>query len=828
LTIDHDLPHDEVEEEGHAPQTIPWSLINHYGSVGVGMALAVWGVNLLQLNPVGPQAATLLTVLVVLFSRLAGWGPTLLATAVGVAGLGWNLTIPPAPNWREIADVGLFLFVGVACALIVRAGEHPDREPEGLVADAEEEDDDEPTKDTAAELAAIIHHSDDPIITTDPACIIKSWNPAAERLFRYTTEEILGQPVDRLIPASYSHYTAELMQRVARGDHIKHYETVLANSQGAEVDVSLGVSPIKDIDNELIGISIIARDITERRRSERRQAAQHSISRMLAEAHTIREVAPRILKTLGEALGYPVGVFWASTRPSGKLRCLDAWHGPCPGVEEFVRMIRQMEYEQEGGLPGRVFSIRKPAWGSELSPDDDPHLAAANVVGLKGAVAFPVFRSEEVLGVIEFLQPVPTPTDPQALAMMAAVGSQIGQFVDREQTEGRLRQTEDQFRQAQKMEAVGQLAGGIAHDFNNLLTGILGYSDLVLLDLKPGDQHFEEHQEIHKAAERAALLTRQLLTFSRKQVLTPKVLDVNNIVAEAEKMLLRLIGEDIHLVTQLAPDLGRIKADPGQLEQVIINLAVNARDAMNAGGTLTIETSNAQLDAAFAETHPGIAPGRFVKLSVRDNGCGMDEATRARIFEPFFTTKEIGKGTGLALATVYGIVKQSGGVIEVESKPGEGTTFHIHLPRSDEVTPIRKSNQGLRKAPRGTETILLVEDEEVVRSLARTTLQNCGYSVLEANGAEEAIRLAHQHQGAIHLMLSDVVMPGMGGSRLSDRLRGVRPQMKVLFMSGYTDDSVLRHGVREKEVAFLQKPFTPLALANKVRERLDETAPGDP
>ncbi len=385
------------------------------------------------------------------------------------------------------------------------------------------------------------------------------------------------------------------------------------------------------------------------------------------------------------------------------------------------------------------------------------------------------------------------------------------------------RQLEAQLRQAQKMEAVGQLAGGIAHDFNNLLTAILGSTQLLMHDLAPGDQRREDAEEIKKAAMRAADLTRQLLAFSRRQVLAPKVLDLNAVVANMDKMLQRLIGEDIELVTSLDPTVGRVSADPGQLEQVLLNLAVNARDAMPKGGRLTIETSNMALDKNQAGRHHRLPPGAYVLFAVSNTGVGMDEATQAHLFEPFFTTKEIGKGTGLGLATVYGIVKQSGGYIWVYSEPGHGTTFKIYLPRitgtADTVVPAPESQQ-LR---RGTETVLLVEDAAPVRALARRSLEAYGYAVLDAADGFAAFELSARHPGGIDILVTDVVMPGMSGRELAERLAPRRPRMKVLYTSGYTDDAMVRQGVLRSGVAFLQKPFVPETLARKVRDVLDGT-----
>ncbi len=388
------------------------------------------------------------------------------------------------------------------------------------------------------------------------------------------------------------------------------------------------------------------------------------------------------------------------------------------------------------------------------------------------------------------------------------------------------RRLEEQFRQAQKMEAVGQLAAGVAHDFNNLLTVITSYSDLLLGDLESTDPRREDLEEIRKATMGAAGLTRQLLAFSRQQVLEPKVLDLNAIVSGAGNMLQRLIGEDIRLVTVLAPDLGAVKADPGQLEQVILNLAVNARDAMPEGGKITVETANAELDAAYAAEHIPVGPGAYVLFSVSDTGVGMEEETKRRIFEPFFTTKEKGKGTGLGLATVYGIVKQSGGFVWVYSEPGHGTTFKIYLPRVNEKAEVVPRGTALPPSVRGTETVLLAEDAGPLRTVVRQILKRNGYTVLEAPDGKSALDKAAEHAGPIHLLLTDVIMPEMSGRQLAERLRARRPELKVLFVSGYTDNAIVRHGILEPGIAFLQKPFSPESLARKVREVLD--APQSP
>ena len=380
---------------------------------------------------------------------------------------------------------------------------------------------------------------------------------------------------------------------------------------------------------------------------------------------------------------------------------------------------------------------------------------------------------------------------------------------------------EEQLLQAQKMESIGRLAGGIAHDFNNLLTAISGYSSLALRAPDMSPEVREDLEQIRVAARKATELTAQLLAFSRRQVLQPEPLNLGAKVAELEPMFRRLLREDIRVATMIDPRVGHVLVDPGQITQVIMNLVVNAGDAMPEGGTLTLEVANVELDAEYAQGHPEVAPGPYVVLSVSDTGIGMDEATRARIFEPFFTTKPKGEGTGLGLATTYGIVKQSGGHIWVYSEPGRGSVFKIDLPRVEAV-----SGRRLAPAPRsaqstGTETILVVEDDEGVRAFVRTVLERHGYRVLAARGPEQAIELAAGHDGPIDLLITDVVMPGGSGPDLAHRIRELKPDLKVLFVSGYTENTIVHRGVLDPGVSFLAKPFSPEELAARVRRELD-------
>ena len=562
----------------------------------------------------------------------------------------------------------------------------------------------------------------------------------------------------------------------------------------------------------------------------------------LADEPLYRETLETARQNGDKTLSRPVRIVKGST---GFLACSpiylpDAFGGWIVGLIRFETLLNEIWYEElaQGYSVSLLYSGHElyrrgtqALSSAALARDADVELSGENLVGV--SLQLRVWPSPALLASSSSL-PRWTLIAGLVVSCLLSLSVGLAQTARRRAAEAEVarraleaevldrKRAEQELRQSQKMEAIGRLAGGVAHDFNNILTAILGYGDLLYdaLDADPTLQ--KDAEEIRKAANRAASLTRQLLAFSRKEATLSEVVNVNELVSGMEKMLRRLIGADIEVAAVLDPALGAVKADPGQLEQVLLNLAVNARDAMPRGGRLTIETSNVHVDDSYSVSHSGlIRPGAYVLLSVSDTGVGMDEATRLRIFEPFFTTKEQGKGTGLGLAMVYGTVKQSGGFIWVYSEPNRGTTLKVYLPITEETQGRAGVSAPPETAVRGEETILLVEDEDPVRALARRVLEAAGYRVLEARQGAEALDITQSFAGPIHLLLTDTVMPGMGGPELAGLLAGSHPETRALFMSGYADDAVLRHGILAGDAPFLQKPFTAGVLTRKVREVLD-------
>ena len=676
---------------------------------------------------------------------------------------------------------------------------------------------------------AIVETALDGVITIDASGIVTDWNSQATALFGWARDEAVGKPLaETIIPdrdrEAHLRGIREYLRTGAGPVLNRRIEVTARHKDGREFPVELSVSPARI--GETYMFSAFVRDITDRRRAERRLASQYAVTRVLAEAVTLDEAVPKIIQAIGESLEWELGNFWRVDRQAGVLRCAGVWNAEALGSAEFVLGTREQSFKPGVGLPGRIWETGRPAWIPDVVADGNfPRLETAVKAGLHGAFAFPIRVGGEVEGVIEFFSRYVQKPDEELLTMMADVGLKIGQFGERTRAEEALHRAEAQLRQAQKMEAVGRLAGGVAHDFNNLLTVIRGYSELIMHRLAPGDPSLPDIGEVKKAADRAAGLTGQLLAFSRRQFVAPKIIDLNTIVLNMDGMLRRLIGEDlIELYTDLESPLWSIRADAGQIEQVIMNLAVNARDAMPTGGRMTIETRNLAIGTESRYGTVILEKGAYVMLALKDSGHGMSEEVQAHLFEPFFTTKETGKGTGLGLSTVYGVVKQSGGLIGCDSQLGQGTTFKIFFPKVEAVEQAVPDKGIIPDQARGRETILLVEDDPAVRGLVDEALRFKGYEVLIARHGIEALLAGAKHLGPIHLLLTDVVMPQMSGPEVAEQLAIARPAMKVMFMSGYPDHPVFSKGGVKEGTAFLQKPFTMDALTQKVREVLDGAA----
>ncbi|MBI3408624.1 MAG: PAS domain S-box protein [Planctomycetes bacterium] len=607
------------------------------------------------------------------------------------------------------------------------------------------------------------------IFMLDPAGIITTWNSGAELITGYRAEEIIGRSVATLYPANDAAAGSPLrdLQQAAEQGRMEH-EGWRIRKDGTRFLARLTTFALRDDADQLLGFSRIVRDITSQRREEEslRSSVDHSVDAII---------------TIDEH-----GIIQACGRAAQKI------FGYAPAE-----------------LIGRPVNVLMPEpWRSEHA------VYLANY--FRTGIAKIIGNVREVTGLRRDGSTVPLEA---VITEFSLAGGRFFTGILRDVTERK--KLQEQLWQSQKMEAIGQLAGGVAHDFNNLLTVIACYSEMVLVSLPANDPHRALIAEVVKAGNRASSLTSQLLAFSRKQILAPKVLNLNDVVANSEKMLRRMIGEHVSLVTDCDPALKPVRVDRSQIELVIMNLAVNARDAMQQGGTLTLKTCNCRLDNEQCQQHLGCKPGDYVVLTVTDTGCGIAPETKVHIFEPFFTTKEVGKGTGLGLATVYGIVKQSEGFLAVDSSVGLGTTFTVFLPAVLEVSPTLHLDHEDQAVRRGSETVLIVEDEDVVRKLARHILELHGYQVLEATNGPEALNIVETSVGPIDLMITDVVMPGMSGQQLAEIVLPRRPKLKVLYMSGYLDVAIVRGGGGDATDIFLQKPFSTPSLTRKVRDVLD-------
>ena len=665
--------------------------------------------------------------------------------------------------------------------------------------EAEQKQLDQRLRDQQFYTRSLIESNIDALMTTDPAGIITDLNKQMEALTGCTRDELIGAPFKNYFTDPERAEAA--IKRVLSGSKVTDYELTARARDGKETVVSYNATTFRDRDRKLQGVFAAARDVTERKCFER------MLQKNNEELITVNNELQVKNAALAQARDFAMSIVETVRQP---LLVLDTDLRIRMANRAFYRTFQASPLEAEGEV---IYSLSRGSW-------DIPGLRDSLDGLLQDGNSFPDLEVEQDFPSIGRRSLVLGGCRINYLKMILLA---VDDITERKLAQQDLHKSEEHLRQSQKMEFVGRLAGGIAHDFNNLLTGIIGYSSLLYERLAGDEVAIQQVLQIRTASERAATLTQQLLAVSRRQVLQPKVLDLNAIVADFDGMLRHLVGERIKVVVDCEPALWQVRADPGEIGRAIMNLSLNARDAMPEGGTLTIQTANVTVTGADAPNQE-LAQGRYVMMAVHDTGVGIDAEVRAQIFEPFFTTKEIGKGTGLGLATVLGIVEQSSGVIRCESDPGRGTTFTIFLPAVDEtVDKGPRPAGGLAEAPKGSEVILLVEDEDMLRVLARTILEKSGYVVYEARNGQEGLALCKSHEGTIDLLVCDVVMPELGGRELAEGALRLRPGMKVMFMSGHTQDVLLKEGV-QKGTAFLQKPFTPVGLAQKVRETLDSEA----
>lgn len=681
----------------------------------------------------------------------------------------------------------------------------------------------EAIRESEARYRALFENSRDALMTADPASQrFLSANTAALALFRAQSDsEFLARSFAELSPERQpgglvSAEESTMIMREAMREGSRSFEWSHRRLDGEVFPAEVLLTRMETGGGSILQATV--RDITERKKIEKRTAAQAAVSVVLSEAASRDDFATKVLDILCTADGWEVGEIWEIDQARRHLRCVGFWDRSQSSTDEFSLVTREATFAPGAGLPGRVWKDAAPAWIADVTKDSNfPRAVPASQRGIQTAFGVPITVAGTVVGVIAFYDTKVRPLDQPLLDITTTTAGHIGQALARKRAQDSLALSQTQLFQSQKMEAVGRLAGGIAHDFNNVLLAILGYSELLLPTLSGDDSRRRDVAEIIEAANRAARLTKQLLAFSRKQILKPEMLAPNDLVAGVASMLRPLLGENISLSTDLAPTAGNIKADKGQIEQVIMNLAINARDAMPQGGRLKVQTANVELDEEYVRGHMGAIAGSHVMLAVSDSGQGMDQSTLEKLYEPFFTTKGQGKGTGLGLATVHGIVKQSGGHITVHSEVGLGTVFKLYFPRVTEGAGEIAASPVAVPAQKRTETILIVEDDAMVRPILQRFLSAQGYSLLEAADGAEALSLCQAHRGDIHLALIDMVMPGQMGPEVAVSLKKLRPGLKVVFMSGYTDHQGLQDG---KGTDFLSKPFNQSELVAKVRQVL--------
>ncbi len=695
--------------------------------------------------------------------------------------------------------------------------EHPETGEKTALLAIEDVTDRRRAEKVQRELAAIVVGSDDAIVGKSLDGTITSWNAGAERIYGYAADEAVGQPITIVVPPDRRQEVYDILDKVKRGEKVGHFKTTRVRKDGKEIYVSLTVSPIMGAGGEIVGASTIARDVTELNLIEEElRRYRGSLEQMVAERtaelqkrnmELRRAVAER--EEVQKALEASEQRFRLAAQAVSDIIC--EWDLATGSVEWFGDVDTMLGFEP-GEFP-RTFD----AWMERIHPDDLPYVR--DMVEMARSSTQPLAREFQIQrkdGSWRYWSVCGLPVRGSEGRLERWIGA-CRDITERRTIDERLRQT-------QKMEAIGQLAGGVAHDSNNILMAIMGHVSFVKGQVSSANpQLHEDLVEIEHACKRASGLTRQLLAFSRREIIEPRHINLNELVARMLKMLKRVIREDIEIQFMAGHELGTVLVDRGRIEQVLMNLCVNANDAMPEGGRLMIETENVLISSEYCRTHPYVEPGRYVQLSVTDSGCGMDKKTLDRVFEPFFTTKEPGKGTGLGLATVYGIIKQHGGAINAYSEPGKGTTFKIYLPMVDREA-VQIGNKIVGPVRGGSETILVAEDDESVRNTAKRILEGAGYTVIVAADGLEAVETFKAHADEISLALLDVVMPKAGGRKVGEQIQSIDPTVRILFASGYTANGIHTQFVLEEGLHLIQKPYDPDSLLRKVRQLLDGTA----
>ena len=673
----------------------------------------------------------------------------------------------------------------------------------------------------------LVEQANDGILQLNPAGMILEANGRFEEMTGHLRESLKDKPLTDIVSSQDQERVSLNFESLSSKGAFLLGEVGLIREDGGIVYTDISVSPVEAIGSTVL---LIARDATRRMLSERYMAAQYEATRGLGQAADNQAAAQVILDAILIHLKFGTAVLWITDAKTGVLDVF-AFQGhphsiPAKGFEQ---ALRTAHFPSGQGVPGQVLASGKSGWisGSDLSGNTSLNSYAASL-GYRSVAAVPITHGERILGVLECYDTRVLAKDNELLGVLESIGGQFGQFMERKRAEEELGQSVEQLRQAQKMEALGQLAGGVAHDFNNLLGVIQGYGELIIAKLPDESNHKRHMEEILKAGDRAQALTRQLLTFSRKQVVQPKKVDFNSVILGMKALLGRLVNEDIECVYDLEPEPWWIFVDPGQGEQILMNLAVNARDAMPKGGRLLIETRNVILENGASLAADSLVPANYFQLKVTDHGCGMSEEVRARIFEPFFTTKERDQGTGLGLSTVYGIIKQYKGRISVESEPGQGSTFTVHFPGFEKSALAADILPSEHPSLEGTETLLIVEDQKEIRGVICTILRDHGYRVMEAQNGLEALTCYTVHAAEINLVLTDMVMPHLGGAGLAKGLLEINPDVKMIFMSGYPANELGQDSPIGPGTHYLQKPFRTEILLSMVRTALCDANQGPP